>query len=1148
MDLNFNEPVKKILVLDIDDTVINEHAHNDLSENYGISYQIPYNEMDYRTRIEYDNARKEILRKNGIKNLIPLRNTIKDLLAKGDCLIKIGTHSRYPEMIYDVLSVILYDKTADMLNNDEKKEMKDILNNRISFKENPRTAPDESLGKNASILEAKEECKKRWGVEIENENIILFDDSERNREKATWNKEQCLRKKIPFVGLSKENTVDPNNNANEVEFNPNPITINTVRLKFGLNASPIRPTQQIREEIRGGRLKKPVVPITLIPEEELKEETDKPSVLPKAQLAVIENFIKHRKKPIKLRRQLHNKDVEDKDDPKKIIAKAGSLKEDLSILDKQLLKALKDAGAGVLKNSILVDEHGKIFILSSSAEDKNKVIGKGKYGKVISGYDAKTQEKRAIKIVETDEEISDQMEDEESASREANLAISSLVNEREKLVTKKVEESSGYGGYMRTVTKTGKVKIKKKYNIMVLKPGVHLYKYVNFGEKYRNVAKPIPYNESLEIASKITQLVLDMHQKGSIHRDIQPENILIDKDSGEVSLVDMGHARHLKEGQEGILSNVPAGHPRFRAPEADLPITEENHVAHYSHSKASDVYSLGKTLEIVLNSILNHMPPSLQSQTLKAEVEALLLRMTSTRKENRPSAEEVLKMIRQIQENVKPHISEIQAEFQRESLRNKVIKQLSTLSANSNLFAAFSKYHDTQGRSLSDFFDKDSYFGYKHIENFMKLPQFHKLPQNLQNYIKSWHNLSMLKKQLNEIPTERNEPFRIIIDKNSSPLEQQRIFDKANIALEEQVLKAMEAHESIVLDLTHKVREKNNIIEKKIGAESIPKIEPEDAGLKSFDWDYDDKLDEQYDIQKPLYDAENAQSQKLHLKLSDIIKEVLTGFKEANYHDDKGNNLANFPEFFNFNKDTLKKLPQFQQLPLKVQDYLRLWSNLEELKYQLSLPPNERREPYRPNINLTSNNADIKQALDDKIGKLEADLHTLTENINLKIKDLAIKERKITGEIVDPLNQVKNISAAVSEEQSWFYDDKLDAEFDEKDIKKAIEQKIKDEETLKKALEDKAKEAKESEAREREAKEREAKLIADPKADAKELDAAIDKAIASIENLPPYGLIEEVEPEKGPILTAFQQQINKDAIVSRPLEDPLKKPSGPRLE
>jgi len=105
--------------------------------------------------------------------------------------------------------------------------------------------------------------------------------------------------------------------------------------------------------------------------------------------------------------------------------------------------------------------------------------------------------------------------------------------------------------------------------------------------------------EAVRICAEVAEAVQHMHDMGVVHRDIKPDNLLVEEASGRVKLVDFGLAwfgESTTLTQEGAL----LGTPHFMAPEQVRP---EGRI-----EKPADVYALGA----LLYACLTGSPPFAQ--------------------------------------------------------------------------------------------------------------------------------------------------------------------------------------------------------------------------------------------------------------------------------------------------------------------------------------------------------------------------------------------------------------------------------------------------------------------------------------------------------------------------------------------------------
>jgi serine/threonine protein kinase/Tfp pilus assembly protein PilF len=186
-----------------------------------------------------------------------------------------------------------------------------------------------------------------------------------------------------------------------------------------------------------------------------------------------------------------------------------------------------------------------------------EVLGKGGMGKVYRALDKKLNEEVALKLVKP--EIASDKKTLERFSNELKIA--------RKIAHKNVG---------------------RMYELMEEK-GIHFItmEYVP-GEDLKSFIKragPLSAGKTTFIAKQVCEGLAEAHGLGVVHRDLKPQNIMIDKE-GNSRIMDFGIARSLKA--KGITAEgVIIGTPEYMSPEqVDAKETDQR----------SDIYSLGVIL------------------------------------------------------------------------------------------------------------------------------------------------------------------------------------------------------------------------------------------------------------------------------------------------------------------------------------------------------------------------------------------------------------------------------------------------------------------------------------------------------------------------------------------------------------------------
>jgi serine/threonine protein kinase len=154
----------------------------------------------------------------------------------------------------------------------------------------------------------------------------------------------------------------------------------------------------------------------------------------------------------------------------------------------------------------------------------------------------------------------------------------------------------------------------------------------------RLLGRPLDVSHFLRIAIPLAGALRQVHERGLVHKDIKPANILVDAASGGVWLTGFGIASRLpRERQAPAPPEVIAGTLAYMAP-------EQTGRMNRSVDSRSDLYALGVTLYQMLTGSLpftaadpmewvhchiarKPVPPSERLETVPAAVSALILKL-----------------------------------------------------------------------------------------------------------------------------------------------------------------------------------------------------------------------------------------------------------------------------------------------------------------------------------------------------------------------------------------------------------------------------------------------------------------------------------------------------------------------------------------
>ncbi len=286
---------------------------------------------------------------------------------------------------------------------------------------------------------------------------------------------------------------------------------------------------------------------------------------------------------------------------------------------------LSDIGETSASMTKTIETKGEEFTRGTTFAGRYEIIeslGTGGMGKVYRAYDNKIKEEIALKLlrpeIATNKKTIERFSNEIRLSRKIthrNVCRMHDLNEHQEL----------------------------QYITMEYVPGEDLKSFI------RRVGH-LPPGKAISIGRQICEGLTEAHALGVIHRDLKPQNIMIDK-SGNAKIMDFGIARSLRA--EGITGEgTIIGTPEYMSPEQ---------VEGRETDQRSDIYSLGVVLyemltgkvpfegENTFSIALKHkdeMPPHPRkfNPELSPELSAVILKCMAKEKEERyQSAQDLLR-------------------------------------------------------------------------------------------------------------------------------------------------------------------------------------------------------------------------------------------------------------------------------------------------------------------------------------------------------------------------------------------------------------------------------------------------------------------------------------------------------------------------
>ncbi len=190
-------------------------------------------------------------------------------------------------------------------------------------------------------------------------------------------------------------------------------------------------------------------------------------------------------------------------------------------------------------------------------------------------------------------------------------------------------------------------------------------KYVPAGTLRDRLNRPLAPLEAAELLEQIASALDFAHQRGILHRDVKPGNILIDE-RGWIYLSDFGLAKIVESSVQLTGSGVGVGTPAYMSPEQGQGLTVD---------ARTDVYALGVILfemltghvpyeaetpmAVVIKHITDPIPiPRQINPNIPEAVDRVLLKALAKNREDRfASAGRLAAALRQTVQALEPHIA-----------------------------------------------------------------------------------------------------------------------------------------------------------------------------------------------------------------------------------------------------------------------------------------------------------------------------------------------------------------------------------------------------------------------------------------------------------------------------------------------------------
>jgi serine/threonine-protein kinase len=241
--------------------------------------------------------------------------------------------------------------------------------------------------------------------------------------------------------------------------------------------------------------------------------------------------------------------------------------------------------------------------------------------------------------------------DEQTGSKVALKLLKEKFSDDQRAVKRFINESKSLGLLNHpNIVKIHDISVKTKYKYIVMEyiNGITLRKYMNY-------KRPLDWREAVEFTDQIVLALENAHDKGIVHRDIKPQNIMI-MQGGKVKVTDFGIAK-MPNSESLTMVDKAIGTVYYISPEQ---------ASSRKIDARSDIYSLGVMLyEMVTGQmpftadtpiavIMKHMntpptPPTRIVPSIPKGLEQIILCAMDKNPKNRyQSASQMLRHLRRL--------------------------------------------------------------------------------------------------------------------------------------------------------------------------------------------------------------------------------------------------------------------------------------------------------------------------------------------------------------------------------------------------------------------------------------------------------------------------------------------------------------------